>query len=226
VADDQRERLLALMEEHFPRLEPRVQRSPNRYGDDPAVDARDDQRSAIEDFIDVLSTLTPVQPAEDARCMNTLVVQCWAACHLPTGHDGDCEPGAPDGRVYGAPVEPDPLRAGVEALVNEWCVAFTEDRYFPDDWSKRYAHAVQDCGERLRALLAKVQGPKPAWWPETTPWTNPETGESLPPMQDWLAAHDREVAAKAWDEGRKAIREGDTCGDVACCPEPTTNPYR
>ena len=33
-------------------------------------------------------------------------------------------------------------------------------------------------------------------------------------------------AEQAWDEGRAAVREGDVCGDPACCPEPSTNPYR
>lgn len=37
----------------------------------------------------------------------------------------------------------------------------------------------------------------------------------------WLA----QVKAEAWDEGRAAVREGDVCGNPACCPDPTANPY-
>lgn len=53
-----------LLDEHFPRIEPRVQRAPNRYGDDPAVDARDDERSAIVDFIDVILDAGFERPVE------------------------------------------------------------------------------------------------------------------------------------------------------------------
>ncbi len=47
-----RESLDALVEKHFPPLEPRVQRSPNMRGDDSSVDARDDERSAIDTYLD------------------------------------------------------------------------------------------------------------------------------------------------------------------------------
>jgi hypothetical protein len=36
----------------------------------------------------------------------------------------------------------------------------------------------------------------------------------------WLAAHDREVAAKAWDEAY------DYFGDMLAMPHPSNNPYR
>lgn len=46
-------------------------------------------------------------------------------------------------------------------------------------------------------------------------------------LQPWLAAHDREVAAKAWDEGaRHVYTEGGKCSfarDGDPCPY---NPYR
>lgn len=51
---DPREALYALMDRVFPRVEPHVQRAPNMRGDDAAVDRRDDERSAVDDFIDAL----------------------------------------------------------------------------------------------------------------------------------------------------------------------------
>lgn len=54
-----REQLEAVMEKHYPRIEPAVQRSPNMYGDDRAVDDRDDERAAIDGFIDALLELEP-----------------------------------------------------------------------------------------------------------------------------------------------------------------------
>lgn len=47
-----REKLEALMEEKFPRREPWEKRNPPMRGDDPAVDQRDDERAAIDEFID------------------------------------------------------------------------------------------------------------------------------------------------------------------------------
>lgn len=44
----------SLVEKHYPRREPTVQRNPNWYGDDPWVDERTDERDAIFGFIELL----------------------------------------------------------------------------------------------------------------------------------------------------------------------------
>ncbi len=49
-----REALDALLDRVFPRVEPAVKRSYALYGDDAGVDARDDQRRAVDEFIDAL----------------------------------------------------------------------------------------------------------------------------------------------------------------------------
>lgn len=49
-----REALMALREERWPIVQPEVPRNPNLYGDDPYVDARNRERSIIEDFIDAM----------------------------------------------------------------------------------------------------------------------------------------------------------------------------
>lgn len=46
------ERLFALRESSWPEVQPRVQRAPNMRGDDAYVDRRDDERGAIEGFIE------------------------------------------------------------------------------------------------------------------------------------------------------------------------------
>ena len=43
-----------LLDERFPRIEPFIPRKPNLRGDDAAVDARDDERSATDEFIDLV----------------------------------------------------------------------------------------------------------------------------------------------------------------------------
>jgi hypothetical protein len=52
--DVARAELEALRDRIFPELEPDVQRAPNRRGDDRQVDNRDDERSAVDEFIDHL----------------------------------------------------------------------------------------------------------------------------------------------------------------------------
>jgi hypothetical protein len=49
-----RTRLIQLMDEVFPVVEPVIERNPNRYGDDRAVDIREDERETIERFIDAI----------------------------------------------------------------------------------------------------------------------------------------------------------------------------
>lgn len=49
-----REALDALLDRVFPLVQPQVQRSYAMRGDDYAVDARDDQRRAVDEFIDAL----------------------------------------------------------------------------------------------------------------------------------------------------------------------------
>ena len=74
-----RARLDALLEEKFPRIEPYVQRAPNRRGDDAAVDARDDERWAIDQFIDYM---------EEA---GLVVGACGrGTCASQAGHEGEC----------------------------------------------------------------------------------------------------------------------------------------
>lgn len=52
VQDQTRTALEKILDERFPRVEPHTPRSYTRRGDDDAVDARDDERSAIDQFID------------------------------------------------------------------------------------------------------------------------------------------------------------------------------
>jgi hypothetical protein len=49
-----RDNLIELMDEVFPVIEPVIERNPNLYGDDRAVDAREDERETIERFIDAI----------------------------------------------------------------------------------------------------------------------------------------------------------------------------
>jgi hypothetical protein len=46
--------LQKLLDQRFPRIEPLTPRKPNLRGDDAAVYARDDERSAIDEFIDLV----------------------------------------------------------------------------------------------------------------------------------------------------------------------------
>lgn len=46
--------LIALMDEVAPEIEPYVQRNPNMWGDDPQVDARNQERECLENFIDAM----------------------------------------------------------------------------------------------------------------------------------------------------------------------------
>jgi hypothetical protein len=50
-----REALIKLMDEVLPPVEPAVERSYPMWGDDQAVDARDDERMAVENFIQVMA---------------------------------------------------------------------------------------------------------------------------------------------------------------------------
>lgn len=50
-----REALINLMDEVLPPVEPAEKRSYPMWGDDQAVDARDDERMAVENFIQVMA---------------------------------------------------------------------------------------------------------------------------------------------------------------------------
>lgn len=66
-----RDKLIALMEAKYPVVEPREKRNPNVRGDDPFVDRRDDERSAIEGFIDHMVAAGYVQPTDQQRNSQT-----------------------------------------------------------------------------------------------------------------------------------------------------------
>lgn len=53
-SDDVREALEALVDSRWPAIKPRVERSYPMRGDDPSVDERDDERSVLDEFIDML----------------------------------------------------------------------------------------------------------------------------------------------------------------------------
>lgn len=54
-----------------------------------------------------------------------------------------------------------------------------------------------------------------------------EAGIDTAPAYRWLAAHDREVAAKAWDEGREAVAKALLDPPDENWRRPLmTNPYR
>lgn len=57
-----------ILDERFPRVEPSVTRSYPRRGDDDAVDARDDERFAIGEFIDLVvdAGFRQIFPSADA----------------------------------------------------------------------------------------------------------------------------------------------------------------